>query len=526
MAAIDFESAYAQEKQARLQAERMLDEKSREVDSSIATIQHQYKSLMSQKRGLELLLNIAQVGELHLSFVDSLKIFLDAIGQLFEAEYGVYFFRDATVSQNEKELFLASTLCYLPKDFYETRYLALLSGKRMITITQESAHNFRKVKLSQWDEYASRVGVDKDLIFMSYSAAYDSTTDKKCFSNDRFITVPIHQGGKCVAVAELGIPNWNAEKEAYLTMVQVAATQLSVQLERSKAQNELQKNYSQLKDAHEDLKRAQDQLVHSEKMASIGQLAAGIAHEINNPVGFVLSNVETLNDYLKVLLAILNSQDECFNLLDQDKTDAAVSVRNRITQFKDKENLGFILADLDQVVKDSVSGLLRVKDIVLSLKNFSRVGESCRSSAILDDVVKESIKLVANEIKYKCELKSELAAPEAIECNSSQLSQVIINLLINAAQAIDQQGIIEVKTKQNEQEVMLTVSDTGCGMSEKVKRKVFDPFYTTKPVNEGTGLGLSITHGIIESHGGKIFVNSVLGKGTTFTILLPRSMSD
>ena len=265
------------------------------------------------------------------------------------------------------------------------------------------------------------------------------------------------------------------------------------------------------------LQEAHDQLLQSEKMASIGQLAAGIAHEINNPIGFVNSNMGTLGTYV----------DTLFDVIDNYELAIAGVVTNpeltkRIEQLRQQAEVDFLKEDTPALVKESIDGLKRVKDIVQALKDFSHVGESDWQIADLHHGLDSTLNIVNNEIKYKAKVVKEYdpALPQ-IKCLASQLNQVFMNLLVNAAHAIKETGAIRIRTGHDADWVWVEITDTGCGIPPENINRIFEPFFTTKPVGSGTGLGLSLSYGIVNKHGGRIDVASEVGKGTRFTVRLP-----
>jgi len=255
-------------------------------------------------------------------------------------------------------------------------------------------------------------------------------------------------------------------------------------------------------------------LLHTDKMSSIGQLAAGVAHEINNPIAFIDSNLVTLKRYAESLSKFfrhLESLDEI------DSSEVLQSLRRAL------ENLGiiYIMEDINPLIAESSEGAHRVKQIVKDLKNFARTDDTGFEWADLNDNVKSTVNLVRNEIKYASELHLQLGEIPLISCSRHQISQVILNLLVNASHSIKKQGAITVATRQVDDSVWLSVKDNGCGMSEEVRKRIFEPFYTTKELGKGTGLGLSISYSIIQKHHGEILVESEPGIGTTFTVILP-----
>lgn len=264
------------------------------------------------------------------------------------------------------------------------------------------------------------------------------------------------------------------------------------------------------------LQDAQEQLVQSEKMASVGQLAAGIAHEINNPVGFVNSNMGTLKTYVATLFDVLDQYDGLVK-----KFPEGHEVTKRFTEIRKKADIDFLKDDVADLVNESMDGLKRVKDIVQSLKDFSHVGETELLEADIHLGIDTTLNIVLNEIKYKATIVKEYGQLPPVKCLISQLNQVFMNLLVNASHAIKDTGVITVSTGCSDDGVWIKISDTGSGIPPENLNRIFEPFFTTKPVGSGTGLGLSLSYGIVKKHGGRIDVESEVGKGTSFTIHLP-----
>ncbi|MEI8572183.1 PAS domain S-box protein [Methylomonas sp. LW13] len=264
------------------------------------------------------------------------------------------------------------------------------------------------------------------------------------------------------------------------------------------------------------LEETQMQLLQSEKMASIGQLAAGVAHEINNPIGFVNSNLSTLQEYVDGMLALLAAYERIEGSLVNE------ALQN-ITHLKQEINIGYLREDIGDLLAESLDGLQRVRRIVKDLKDFSHVGELEQQSANLEAGLDSTLNVVWNEIKYKADVVKEYGGIPEINCIASQLNQVFMNLLINAVQAIEDHGRITIRTAYDEQNVWVEVEDTGKGIKPEQLGKIFDPFFTTKSVGMGTGLGLSLSYGIVKKHNGRIEVKSELGKGTCFRVCLPRT---
>ena len=261
-------------------------------------------------------------------------------------------------------------------------------------------------------------------------------------------------------------------------------------------------------------------LMQSERMADIGQLAAGVAHEINNPVGYVSSNLQSLREYVDSLLFALGSLDEVRALAGEGS-----AVAQRIDEVRLRTDLDFIRGDLRSLVEESMDGVDRVREIVQSLKEFSHAGEESFELHDLHGLIESTLRVARNEIKYRARVVREFGEVPPVECIPSQLNQVILNLLVNAAQAIDADGVITLRTGVEGSHAWLEVEDNGVGMDEEQVARIFEPFYTTKSAGQGTGLGLPLSSTIIERHHGDIKVTSRKGSGSVFRVRIPLSQS-
>ena len=267
------------------------------------------------------------------------------------------------------------------------------------------------------------------------------------------------------------------------------------------------------------LAQAQSHLLQSDKLAAIGQLAAGVAHEINNPIGFVSSNMGSLERYVRDLLEILEAYASLEGAL------AAVAVNDTalaaVRELKQQKDLDYLRGDIQQLIAESQEGLQRVGKIVQDLKSFSRVDESNWQWADLRGGLESTLNMIWNELKYHCTVHKDYGDLPEVWCLPSQLNQVFMNLLVNAGQAIVGKGEITIRTGQRGEEVFVAITDSGGGISPENQHRLFEPFFTTKPVGKGTGLGLSLAFSIVQKHGGRIEVDSTLGQGSTFTVWLP-----
>lgn len=291
--------------------------------------------------------------------------------------------------------------------------------------------------------------------------------------------------------------------------------------EQRHSERQLMEINKRLGEMNQRLKENQNQLVQSEKMASIGQLAAGVAHEINNPVGFVKSNLGTLIGYVKTFKLLLREYDFLTEAVRKNNTKRQMAALDMVEKIKTEEDLEYILGDIDSLLSESIDGTERVGDIVQNLKTFARVDGSKIREADINEGIEATLKIVWNELKYKCTVNKNLNPLPRIRCNPGQLNQVFMNILVNAAQAIPEKGEITITTETTDAEIVIKISDTGSGIPNEIKSRLFEPFFTTKPSGKGTGLGLSVSMDIVHKHNGVIDIESEVGVGTTFTIRLP-----
>jgi two-component system NtrC family sensor kinase len=279
-----------------------------------------------------------------------------------------------------------------------------------------------------------------------------------------------------------------------------------VRTEQLRAANE------ELQAAYRDLQATQMQLVQREKMASVGQLVAGVAHELNNPIGFVFSNVTTLDDFVKRLRSML----EHYRSLELSEAD-----RQRIDEQWTALKVDYALKYLDSMVQGIREGAERARKIVRDLRVFARGQDEMWQPVDLHEEIESSLTLLNHLLKDRVTVHRKFGELPSVECIRSQVDQVFLNLLANAAQAIPGEGEITIETRREGDTAVVVICDTGTGIPADVVGRIFDPFFTTKPVGEGTGLGLSISYEIVKKHGGEITADSLPGSGAAFTVRLP-----
>jgi two-component system, NtrC family, sensor kinase len=303
------------------------------------------------------------------------------------------------------------------------------------------------------------------------------------------------------------------EMESLAISVERALERRQLARTSKRYKDDLERRNAELAGRTAELQRLQAQIVHSEKMASLGQLAAGVAHELNNPAGFIYGNMDILRDYVSGLTRVLTAYEEA--PLPQPFAD-------RVTEIKAEVDYVGMMGELDSIITDCLEGAERIRDVVQNLRLFSRLDEAEVKLIDLHEGIDSTVRLLSRYYSAgHVNLVKHYGTLPPVSCYAGQLNQVWMNLLINAAQAVGDAGEVTVSTSYEDDMVQVVVSDTGCGISAEVLSKIFDPFFTTKAVGEGTGLGLSITYGIIERHHGTITTTSQVGVGTSFTVRIP-----
>ena len=285
---------------------------------------------------------------------------------------------------------------------------------------------------------------------------------------------------------------------------------------REKYVKELEEKNRTLKRLYRELQDAQTQLIQTEKMASLGQLVAGVAHELNNPISYIYANMKQLQNYIAAITQLIKVAKESALAKDYQ-----AKLQKTVKDLQEKFDLDFIQKDIETLISESIEGSRRVKDVVLTLRNFSRLDEAELKRVDLHEGLDATLLLLNNEIKNRIQVHKNYGELPPVMCHPGQINQVFMNLLVNAIQAIEGKGNIWIQTRKEKDRVVIEIRDDGRGIPKAVQDKIFDPFFTTKPVGEGTGLGLSICYRIIQNHRGSIEVESEEGKGSVFRIILP-----
>jgi hemerythrin-like metal-binding protein/PAS domain S-box-containing protein len=346
-----------------------------------------------------------------------------------------------------------------------------------------------------------------------------------CHANDEVVwifetAVPrVRKNGSFAGLMGCGM-DITTQKQAEVALAKINQ-QLEDQVNRRTQQLQEANKTLEIEKSHQvalnnKLIETQSHLVQSEKLASIGQLAAGVAHEINNPLGYIYSNLNSLKKYIKDIVQIADLSERLAQQLPVDSQEV-----REFAQMKQDIGLDYLKQDLDDLVEESIEGATRAKKIVQDLRDFSRIDTQECEMFDLEAGVDATLNIVNNELKYKVSIIKEYKGIQPCECVGAQINQVFMNLLVNAAQAIETKGDIIIRTGQGGEEVWVEVADTGKGIPQENLTRIFEPFFTTKPVGKGTGLGLSVSYSIIQKHNGRLEVESEVGKGTTFRVCLP-----
>jgi signal transduction histidine kinase len=314
------------------------------------------------------------------------------------------------------------------------------------------------------------------------------------------------------------LQNFEAKKYLDLKVQERTAQVMKQKVEIEEINKELHKQKDELQKTLENLKQAQSQLVQSEKMASLGQLVAGIAHEINNPVNFISAGVESLSTNLDEIKQVL----DIYHKINSENVSEKLE---EIEELKEKVEYKEAIREINKLIESIKNGTNRTTEIVRGLRTFSRLDEDILKMADIHEGLDSTLILLHNKYKNRIEIVKNYGNLPLIECYPGQLNQVFMNILSNAVDAIDDKGTITINTSMSNGFVRVSIKDSGYGIPEKIREKIFDPFYTTKGVGKGTGLGLSISQSIIEKHNGNINVKSEMGEGTEFIILIPVKQS-
>ncbi|MFC3095884.1 two-component sensor histidine kinase [Alteromonas sediminis] len=475
----------AREIKARELAESQLERYSREVYHTNQSLKENLQRVEKRSFELEFLHNASGMVNSDLSITGLLKSITSYIAKFVAANAGgFYLYSDLSIQEVEEALVWTKEEQW----HHDDKLVSLIKAHVQIKNTQD---------IPQWiiaplEQPELENPLSTWLIYKTYTLDKRSTVVLAFLCGDQSI------------------------QEETLYVLDTIHDHLSSGLKRRLADKRIQRRNKQLVDTIATLETTQQQLVQSEKMASLGILAAGVAHEINNPIGYIKSNLEILGEYqvtFSELLIEISSLVKA-NTLNYDL----------LQQLYEKYDVTFLIEDAADILQTNIDGIKRVSDIVKELKTYSHAGENIQSLISIKDCIQSALKVAGNALKYLHQVEAGLPdnLPKIIG-NAGQLQQVFINLFVNAAHAMPKGGELLIQSEVNAEQKTLSifVSDTGVGMDAEQQKKLFLPFYTTKPVGQGTGLGLSVSMAILEAHNVKVQVKSDVGLGTTFKLTFP-----
>ena len=373
-----------------------------------------------------------------------------------------------------------------------------------------------------WDgiqtiEYLWQVDPDLQVVICTAYSDYSwQETFARLGNNDKLLILKKpFENIEVLQMANALVYKWNSTKQASLKMADMEQ-HITHRTAKIAEQNRL------LENKITELEQTRAQLIQSEKLASIGQLAAGIAHEINNPLGCMYANLDVLSGYINNITQLISANQQLTTQLRQTQlSDTITEQLNHIEQLQTQLDINYILTDMPELISEALSGTERVKEIVADLKDYSHMRQHAMAFEDINQLIEQAISISNNETKYTLHINKQFSPIPKVECWRGKITQVILNLLLNANQATNDDGQITISTNADEQYVYINLKDNGCGISQENLPKIFDPFFTTKDIGKGTGLGLHICHTIICGHGGTISATSTLNKGTQFNIKLP-----
>ena len=343
-----------------------------------------------------------------------------------------------------------------------------------------------------------------------------------CEIAGRFI-YPLRSFGRTMCLVECWLPADGLKLVSVdlVRLIEKSSEQFSLLFERKQADSELKRQYKRLKFTLDELSTTQNALYHSEKLASLGQLAAGIAHEINNPVAYVMGNFNPLNEYVDSMTKMLDLHSQFVSLIDESDVSVGSELRQQIDKVGTDLDMDYVMEDVRSLVSDSKDGLVRVREIIVNLNEFARQDSVDIAPTDLNASIEGTLKVLKGELHQRIEIQLSLGELPLVSCQAGLINQVLLNVIKNGAQSMADHGVIKISSKVESDYVVVRVRDSGSGIPPDVLEKIFDPFFTTKPVGEGTGLGLSLCHGIVERHHGVLEVSETSAEGTEFRLALP-----
>lgn len=496
---MDYEAAFQRERKARKNAEQILEKKSRELHFANAALKENVSSLHFAVEENKFLIHISDYGINRPKLRDFLPPMVNNMMVLSEISFAAF----AHFPFNTKHDDYFSPLFCNPNQ----------ENHDEMTMQKDEVEKIIK-------DVEPIVREKKELLIETINLEINSQ------QIDTLIALPIMSLGHLTSIIILLSHELTEKQTQLLDVFRTGTNQLGIIIEHRYQDDKLLASYQEIASANEALKEAQNQLIQSEKMATVGQLSAGIAHEINNPMGFIKSNLGSLGGYLEDFIDYIQKTKAHTEQLSKSNDEAIIQSVDELDKTWKDIDMDFLLEDTQNLFKESQQGIKRIIDIVGGLKRFSHQSEDKKEPCHVTTIIEEALKLANNELKYKGVIHRDFHQISEIEGNSGELLQVFLNLFVNAAHAMNEQGELNISVKESDHGVSVMISDNGCGIDQEHLDSIFNPFFTTKDVGVGTGLGLSISYGIIESHEGTINVTSKVGDGTTFNIWLPYPVSE
>ncbi len=502
---MDYEAAFQRERLARKKAEKFLEEKSRELYFTNEELRENIKSQNATLLQNSILLSVNRYGVEKEKLRNFFPGLIRDMLQLVEMPFGL--FEHYSLGRNSQ------------------RYRSDIIVNHDLPAAKDSPDTLQEPAIDELvASLSGQVMEKKQLIMIDnvLSSLDESKTGILSTLNINFIiALPVISLESVAGIIYLCSDSISDEQDKIIHLYEGALKQLGMLVEHRYQEEKIKESYEELQVTNNALQTAQSQLVQSEKMASVGQLSAGIAHEINNPMGFIKSNIATLCDYVTDFEQYILLSKKLVELAGASSNDNLKVNAEEIEALSESIDLEFLLEDSASLLDESKHGIKRVIDIVSGLKRFARQSDNNKEPCNIRDNIEEALKLAHGELKYSVNVSSSFEDTSLVMVNGGEMTQVFLNMFINAGHAIKENGDIKVSTEDFNEGVKILISDNGCGMEQSVIDHIFDPFFTTKDVGVGTGLGLSISYGIIQDHGGDITVESVVGEGTTFIIWVP-----
>jgi len=507
---MDYEPALQRERKARKKAEKLLEEKSRELYFSNQELVKNVDTLNAELLKNSFLMDVSRYGVERQRLRDFFPVIVRDMLDVAKVPFGAF----DHYSFDKKLGSYRSDIIFNEEILTEAECEGISNSAILSELLKEASEQVLEEKtckvITDFNEAVAKGEKSEDFLTGIHS----------------IVALPAVSLEHVSGVVYLFFSEGDDSQDKLIQLFQDAMQQLGIMIEHRHQDDKLMESYEEVKQANQALESAQKQLVQSEKMASVGQLSAGIAHEINNPMGFIKSNIGSLADYVEDLNQFVSSSKKLIELSAESENKNIQLEAGSLKALWKSVDMDFLLEDCSALLSESKQGVVRVVDIVSGLKRFARKSEDEKEHCNVCDNIEEALKLANNQLKYSVDISKSLEPVKDVVGHGGELTQVFLNMLINASHAIEENGDISITVKEDNNGVAVAIADTGCGIDQAHLDSIFDPFFTTKDVGVGTGLGLSISYGIIEDHGGTITVNSEVGKGTEFYIWLPYPESD